>query len=129
MNPKNPKIDEYFSTLPEWEQDVCRTLRKIIHAADPQIVEVIKRTNRPYFVLNGNVCALLGTKDHVNLFVYDPIAEDPENVINQGSGNLTARSIQIYEDTAINETGIIKLLQNVIANNRVGGWRRLTPAN
>ena len=26
---------------------------------------------QPYFVLKGNVCALLATKDHVNLFVYD----------------------------------------------------------
>jgi hypothetical protein len=28
----------------------------------------IKRTDRPYFVLHGNICALLATKDHVNVF-------------------------------------------------------------
>ncbi len=34
--------------------------------------ETIKRTVRPYFVLQGNICALLATKDHVNVFIYDP---------------------------------------------------------
>jgi hypothetical protein len=31
--------------------------------------ETIKRTDRPYFVLGGNVCALFAAKDHVNLFL------------------------------------------------------------
>jgi hypothetical protein len=26
---------------------------------------------QPYFVLRGNVCALLAAKDHVNLFLYN----------------------------------------------------------
>ena len=58
----------------------------------------MKRTVQPYFVLKGNVCALLATKDHVNLFLYDPTVSDPAGVINQGDGNLTARSIQVYDD-------------------------------
>lgn len=120
-----PDFDKYFFSLPVWEQKVCKNLRTLINSLDPEITEVVKRSNRPYFVLQGNVCALLGTKDHVNLFVYDPIANDPENVINQGAGNKTARSIQIYENDDINEEGIQKLLRNVIANNRSGGWRKL----
>jgi hypothetical protein len=40
--------------------------------------ETIKRRDRPYFVLHGNVCALLATKDHVNLLLYDGgIVPDP----------------------------------------------------
>jgi hypothetical protein len=47
--------------------------------------------------------ALQATKDHVNLFIYDPAVPDPEGIINQGHGNATARAIQIYEgDRSIN---------------------------
>jgi hypothetical protein len=37
-----------------------------VHAADKDVSETIKRTNLPYFTLDGNICALLGAKDHVN---------------------------------------------------------------
>lgn len=95
------------------------------HAADPQVEETIKRSVRPYFILEGNVCALLATKDHVNVFIYDPTAPDPENIINQGHNNATACAIQIYKNDAINGPALLALLRAVIANNRAGGWRRL----
>jgi hypothetical protein len=46
----------------------------------------------PYFVLQGNICALLAAKDRVNVFIYDPTVADPHGVINQGHGNATARA-------------------------------------
>lgn len=119
------RIDVYIKTLPVWQQDICQQIRKLVHLADPEIEETIKRTNRPYFTLEGNVCALLGTKDHVNIFIYDPLAPDPERIINQGHGNLTARTIQIYQDNKVNEQAFVNLIKAVIANNRAGGWRRL----
>jgi hypothetical protein len=40
---------------------------------------------RPYFVLEGNICALLATKDDVNVFLYDgAIVPDPEGIITGG---------------------------------------------
>lgn len=119
-----PEVDEYINSLPAWQQEVCTTLREVIHESNQHIQETIKRKNLPYFVLDGNICALLAAKDHVNLFIYDPIAEDPEHVINQGHDNATARSIQIHQDQPINTRGIKKLLENVITNNQAGGWRR-----
>jgi len=68
----------------------------------------------------------MGTKDHLNIFIYDPIAPDPENIINQGQGNLTARSIQVYENDELNEQALLNLIKAVIANNRAGGWRKLS---
>lgn len=119
------RIDEYISSLPHWQQNVCKQVRTLVHAADPDVIETIKRTDRPYFTLEGNICALQGTKDHVNVFIYDPIALDPEGIINQGKENLTARSLQIYEGEKINEKALLNLLKAVIANNRAGGWRKL----
>ena len=125
-NIKDPRVDQYIDTLPDWQQTICQKVRSIIHAADPDVVETIKRTNRPYFVLDGNICALLGAKTHVNIFIYDPIAPDPAGIINQGTGNSTARSVQIHQGEEINEDALLNLIKAVIANNRAGGWRKLS---
>ena len=118
-------MDAYIEGLPRWQQDVCRDLRQVIWAADADIEETIKRTVQPYFVLDGNVCALLATKDHVNLFLYDPTVPDPKGLINQGHGNATARAIQIYEGDPVDRVALTDLLRAIVANNRAGGWRRL----
>ena len=121
----DPRVDDYIDGLPEWQQAICREVRELVHAADPAVEETVKRSVRPYFVLNGNICALLATKDHVNVFIYDPTVPDPEHIINQGHGNATARAIQIYRDDVINRAALLTMLKQVIANNRAGGWRRL----
>src|SRR5919198_4921116 len=84
---RDSRVDAYIDQLPEWQQTICRRVRDLIHEADPEVEETIKRTVQPYFVLNGNVAALLATKDHVNVFLYDPIAPDPEGIITAGHEN------------------------------------------
>ncbi len=123
---KDPRVDEYINALPDWQQAICRQVRQLIHQAEPEIIETIKRTDRPYFALQGNVCALLATKDHVNVFIYDPLAPDPTGLITQGQGNATARNIQIYKDQNINQQAFMDLIHAVVVNNRAGGWRKLT---
>ncbi|HSW80525.1 MAG TPA: DUF1801 domain-containing protein [Candidatus Saccharimonadales bacterium] len=120
------RIDDYIKNLPDWQQAICRKVRNIVHQADPEVHETVKRSEQPYFVLDGNICAILAAKDHVNIFIYDPIAPDPESIINQGKGNKTARAIQIFQDDIINETALLTLFKAVIANNRAGGWRKIS---
>jgi hypothetical protein len=121
------RVDDYIDALPDWQQTICRRLRDLVHAADPDLVETIKRTVQPYFVLDGNVCALLATKDHVNLFLYDGgIVPDPEGIITAGRENKTARMISFYRGDTIDEPALTAMLQQIIANNRAGGWRKLT---
>jgi len=120
----DPRVDAYIDGLLDWQQAICREVRELVHAADPDMTETIKRTDRPYFVLEGNVCALLAAKHHVNIFIYDPIAPDPEGLINQGQDNQTARAIQVRQGETINKQAFIKLIQAVVANNRAGGWRK-----
>jgi hypothetical protein len=121
----DPRIDAYIESLPGWQQDICRRVRDLVHAADPDVVETIKRTRLPYFTLDGNICALLAAKGHVNVFIYDPIAPDPEGLINQGHNNATARAIQVRQGHVLNERALVTLFKAVIANNRAGGWRRV----
>ncbi|WP_256794031.1 DUF1801 domain-containing protein [Terrabacter sp. Ter38] len=125
MGQRDPRVDDYIATLVVWQQDVARQVRELLHEADPDVAETIKRRVQPYFVLEGNIAALLGTKTHLNVFVYDPIAPDPTGLINQGHGNLTARSIQIHEGDALEDAALVALFRAVIANNRAGGWRTL----
>ncbi|MFC7358707.1 DUF1801 domain-containing protein [Nocardioides astragali] len=122
----HPGVDAYLAQLPAWQRSICEQLREAIWATDPEIEETIKRTVQPYFVLQGNVCALLATKDHVNLFLYDPTVTDPHGLINQGHGNATGRAIQVYEDDQIDRDALIDLLSEIVAHNRQGGWRRIS---
>ena len=119
------RVDQYIGRLPDWQQAVCQQVRRLVHAADPEVEETIKRSVRPYFVLQGNICALLAAKDHVNVVIYDPTVADPHGIINQGHGNATARAVQIYRGDAINRPALPAMFRAVIANNHAGGWRRI----
>ncbi len=101
-------------------------MRELVHAADPEVVETIKRTVQPYFVLQGNVCALLAARDHVNVFLYDGgIVPDPDGIITAGHDNKTARTVAFREGEPINAPALLAMFRQIIANNRAGGWRKL----
>ncbi len=126
---RDPRVDAYIEALPEWQQGICREVRDLVHEADPEVIETIKRTVQPYFVLDGNICALLAAKDHVNVFLYDgAIVPDPEGIITGGHGNATARTVAIRQDEPINAPALLAMFRQIIANNRAGGWRRLKQA-
>ncbi|HEX6527253.1 MAG TPA: DUF1801 domain-containing protein [Streptosporangiaceae bacterium] len=124
----DPRVDAWIEALPEWQQAICREVRSLVHTADPEVSETIKRTTQPYFVLQGNVCALLAAKDHVNVFLYDgAIVPDPEGIITGGHGNKTARTVAIRQGEKINAPALTAMFRQIIANNRAGGWRALKP--
>lgn len=127
-NRAHPGVDAYIAGLNPWQQDICTAVREVIWDADPDIEETIKRSVQPYFVLNGNVCALLATKNHINLFLYDPTLPDPEGIINQGRENKTACAIQIFRGDELNRPALIEILRVIVRNNRGGGWRRIKQA-
>jgi hypothetical protein len=122
----DPRVDDYIGTLPGWQQAICQQVRELVHAADPQVVETIKRTVQPYFVLDGNICALLAAKDHVNVFLYDGgIVPDPAGIITAGHANSTARTVSYRENEPVNAAALMAMFRQIIANNRAGGWRKL----
>lgn len=122
----DPRVDDYIDALPDWQQAICREVRDLVHAADAQVVETIKRTVLPYFVLEGNICALMSAKDHVNVFLYDgAIVPDPEGIITGGHDNTTARCAAFRQGEAINAPALTAMFRQIIANNRAGGWRKI----
>jgi hypothetical protein len=122
----DPRVDAYIDALPDWQQAICQQVRDLVHATDPEVVETIKRTVQPYFVLQGNICALLAAKDHVNVFLYDgAIVPDPEHIITGGHENTTARTVAVRRGEQLNTRALREMLRQIIANNRGGGWRRI----
>jgi hypothetical protein len=126
---KDPRVDAYIDGLPAWQQQICVRVRDLVHSADQEIEETVKRSVQPYFVLQGNVCALLAAKTHVNVFLYDgAIVPDPAGIITDGHDNTTARQIRIHEGDPINAAALVEMFRAIIANNRAGGWRKVKAA-
>jgi hypothetical protein len=123
---KDPRVDAYLDGLPAWQREILSEVRDLVHAADSEVEETIKRQVQPYFVLDGNICAFLAAKDHVNVFLYDgAIVPDPEGIITAGHDNQTARTVGFRKDEQINERALVTMFKQIIANNRAGGWRKL----
>jgi hypothetical protein len=126
MSGTDPRVDAYIDALADWQQAICREVREIAHGVDPEMTETVKRKGQPYFVLQGNVCALLAAKDHVNVFLYDgAIVPDPDGIITGGHGNTTARMVAVGRGEAVPREPLAEMLQRIVANNRAGGWRKL----
>ena len=122
----DPRVDDYIDALPDWQQAICQEVRDLVHAADPEVAETIKFKVRPYFVLQGNICALLAARDHVDVFLYDgAIVPDPEGIVTAGHDNTTARTVAFRQGESINTRALTTMFKHIIANNRAGGWRKI----
>lgn len=125
-SPRHPSVDAYLDALPDWQRDIGLHLRDLIHAAEPDIEETIKRRVQPYFMFKGQVCAMLAARDHLNLFLYDGlIVPDPDRIITSGHQNTTARTIAFYRDSTIPRGPLTSMLRHICANNQAGGWRKI----
>ena len=124
---KDPRVDAYIDALPDWQQDDLPPA-SATWSTRPTPTSRRRSSGRvqPYFVLDGNICALLAAKDHVNVFLYDgAIVPDPEGIITAGHDNKTARTVAFRQGEPINERALLAMFRQIIANNRAGGWRKL----
>ena len=127
MNARDPRVDDYLAPLPDWQRETLERVREVLHRTDPEMTETVKRRVQPYFVLDGNVAAFLAARDHVNVFVYDGgIVPDPDGLITAGHDNTTARTIAFREGDDVPEEALLRFFRRLVADNRAGGWRRLT---
>ncbi|HEY4152656.1 MAG TPA: DUF1801 domain-containing protein [Pseudolysinimonas sp.] len=121
----DPRVDAYIAAMPAWMAELAEQARQAIREADAELEETIQRTDRPYFVRSGTVAAFQATKDHLNVFLYDPDVADPAGLINQGEGNATARSIQLFEGDRVDAAALRALIAEICRRNFAGGWRAL----
>jgi hypothetical protein len=122
----DPRVDDYLERLPDWQRETLQRVRDLLHEADPEMAETVKRTVQPYFVLDGNVAAFLAARDHVNVFVYDGgLVPDPHGLVTAGHDNATARTIGFRAGDEVPAEPLLEFFRRLVADNRAGGWRRL----
>lgn len=111
-------IDELIATTPDFRGATIAKLRKIIHDADPEIIEEWKWMGSPVFSHGGIVCVITLLKNKVKLtFSEGARLADPDKVFNAGLEGNKWRAIDICEDDKINESALKALIRSGIEHN------------
>jgi len=117
-------IDKAIKDLPDWRGKMIARLRKLIHEASPEITEDWK-WDTSVFACNGNVVAVGAFKDHVKLnFFKGALLADPKKLFNAGLEAKTSRSIDLTEDSKIDEAALKDLIRAAVALNNSGGKKK-----
>lgn len=113
----NPQVEKYVTSQEDWKNDFLQTLRKIIHKADPEIVEEWK-WDVPVFAKKGMVCAISAFKDKVKInFFKGARLNDPHKLINAGLDSKHHRSIDFYQGDKIDAIGLEHLVKEAASLN------------
>ena len=117
MNPSE-QIDRQIAELTDWRGDVLAKLRKIIHDADPKVIEEWKWMGTPTWSHDGIFVIANAHKDKVKMtFSHGASLSDPEKVFNAGLEGNKWRAIDFYEGGKINERALKNLIRSAIALN------------
>jgi hypothetical protein len=113
------QIDELIAGLTDWRGATLANLRKIIHEADPEIVEEWKWMGAPVFSDYGIVCVVNAFKDKVKVTFYQGASlPDPDKLFNNGLEGKQWRTIDLYENDTINESALKVLLRAAVELNK-----------
>ena len=117
MNPSK-QIDKKIAELADWRGDVLAKLRKVIHHADPEVIEEWKWMGTPTWSHDGIFVIANAHKDKVKMtFSHGASLSDPEKVFNAGLEGNKWRAIDFYEGGKINERALKNLIRSAIALN------------
>jgi hypothetical protein len=117
------KIDERIRELGDWRGETLATVREIIAAADPDIVEEwkwVKPTNpgTPVWSRSGGICTGEAYKNVVKLtFFKGASLPDPAHLFNSSLDGKVRRAIDIREDDMIDERALTSLIREAVALN------------
>jgi len=63
MGKKDPRVDAYIATAPDYARPILKHLRAVVHRAVPAVEETMK-WNLPHFLYKGMFCGMAAFKDH-----------------------------------------------------------------
>jgi hypothetical protein len=117
-------IDEMIARTPDWRGAVLARIRKIIHAADPEITEDVK-WRRPANPMGaavwehaGIVCMGGILKERVRLTLYAGASlPDPHELFNAMLVGNKARAIDLYEGDGLDERALKTLVRAGVQHN------------
>jgi hypothetical protein len=120
MKSASELIDERIRELRDWRGKTLAKVRKIIHEADPEIVEEWKWMGTPVFSHAGIVCTGESYKSVVKMtFARGAELDDPAGLFNSSLEGNVRRAIDIHEGEKINEAALKKLIRAAVALNLI----------
>ena len=124
-------IDAKIASLRDWRGALLTRLRKLIHDADPDVVEEVqwRKASNPLGVPTwshaGIICTGESYNDKVKLtFAKGASLNDPKGLFNSSLTGGTRRAIDIGETDEINEEAFKALIREAVAENLAGKTRR-----
>src|SRR4029078_8833274 len=111
-------IDAKIKGLGDWRGNMLAKVRKIIHQADPEIVEEWKWMGTPVFSHGGIVCTGEAYKSVVKMTLARCAGlADPARLFNSSLDGNVRRAIDIREGEKIDEKALRDLIRAAVALN------------
>jgi len=118
MNPSQ-RIDEMIADLADWRGKTFASIREIILAADPEIIEEWKYRGSPVWSHDGMVAVANAHKDKVKItFSHGAGLADPDHLFNAGLDGGAWRAIDFFEGDKVNARGLKKLVRVAVEYNQ-----------
>ncbi len=117
------KITKKIEDLGDWRGETLAKVRKLIHDADPNVVEEWKwekanSPGTPVWSHDGIICTGESYKQAVKLtFARGASLDDPKQLFNSSLEGNMRRAIDIHEGEKINEAAFKKLIRSAVAAN------------
>jgi hypothetical protein len=122
-------ISKRIVELGDWRGETLLTMRKLIKAADPDIVEEWKWMN-PVWSHDGIICTGESYKNHVKLtFAKGASLKDPARLFNSSLDGNVRRAIDIHEGEEVDESAFKALVRQAVALNSPGKSKPSKKAN
>jgi hypothetical protein len=114
-------IDERIKELGDWRGKTLAKLRRLIHEADPEIVEEWKWMGTPIFSHGGIVCTGETYKSVVKMtFARGAALKDPSGLFNSSLDGNVRRAIDVHEGNKIDEAALKALIRAAVELNLKG---------
>ena len=118
MTSASAAIDEKIKSLGDWRGVTLAKVRKLIHEADPDIVEEWKWMGTPVWSHDGDVCTGETYKSVVKLtFAKGASLKDPSRLFNSSLEGNVRRAIDIREGEEIKEAALKALIRAAVVLN------------
>lgn len=112
-------IDDLIAGLTDWRGDMFTNIRKMIHEADPDVIEEWKWMGTPVWSHDGIVCIANPFKGKVKVtFFQGASLADPDKLFNNELTGKQWRSIEIFEDGNIKEEPFKALIREAVGFNQ-----------
>jgi len=113
------QIDQLIAGVKDWRGKLFASVRKIIRAADPEIVEEFKWMGTPVWSRDGLIAVANAHKDKVKVtFSYGASLADPAKLFNSGFEGNARRAIDLFEGDKVNERALKALVRAAIVHNQ-----------